>query len=550
MRPRGGRRRGNPCRLQAGRGERPLWDFPNGLYQREVAAYALSDALGWGIVPHTVVRDERRSVRARSSASSTPTSSSTTSRSTKTRPTIPQLARICAFDLLVNNTDRKSGHCLLDGDGHIWAIDNGLSLLVEPKLRTVIWEFAGQPVPAALLDAVADAVDRNLESRLTGLLDPFERDAVGSAGQGTAARAVLSHRRDRPRLSVATGLMLTGAELVDQGDLDELVRHVDRLCATRDWDGLVDLRDRCRAALERGSSSGPSRRWPSTASLSSRPVQWAGPMVVEGAGRLALGPLAEVAASTHRWDDLGAYIPEGPLRAVAAHERVVRGEDLARDDSIDRRVLDIPLVLASWEPDYPPATYAMTPPSSRRHRHPFRAPLPPRTFRWRRCHWSGTRRWTTSARSRACGRPPPTGCRDRWPSPAMPPWRSPPARSRRRSNGVVRLAPLTGSDALAWLGWAGASGGAEGRRPGAARGRVAVWWLLHGLAGWTADWPIPADELGAVVDELRWYAWDDGSPTTGWSLRLAIEDPTQGVAWALSATDSVLGVADARDGRF
>ena len=78
---------------------------------------------------------------------------------------------------VANNTDRKGGHCLLDADGHIWGIDNGLSFHAEFKLRTVIWDFAGEPIPDELREAVADLLDRGLPAELDELLDPFERDA-------------------------------------------------------------------------------------------------------------------------------------------------------------------------------------------------------------------------------------------------------------------------------------------------------------------------------------------------------------------------------------
>ena len=160
------------------RGERPLWDFPDGLYKREVAAYELSEALGWGIVPLTILRDDG------------PLGEGSLQRFVpadfeqhyftlyEDEQHHDRLRLICAFDLLANNTDRKSGHCLLGEDGTIYAIDNGLSFHAEFKLRTVIWEFGGQPVPAPILDDVARLLDDGLTPPLVALLEPFERDAV------------------------------------------------------------------------------------------------------------------------------------------------------------------------------------------------------------------------------------------------------------------------------------------------------------------------------------------------------------------------------------
>src|SRR5262249_39636114 len=89
-----------------------------------------------------------------------------------------QLRRICAFDLITNNADRKSGHCLLSPDGTIYGIDNALCFHVEPNLRTVIWDFAGEPVPAAIVAALSRLLEAGLPRRLRRLLDRPERDAL------------------------------------------------------------------------------------------------------------------------------------------------------------------------------------------------------------------------------------------------------------------------------------------------------------------------------------------------------------------------------------
>ena len=160
-----------------GRGERPLWDFPRGLYRREVAAYVLSDLLGWHLVPETVLRHDgplgegslQRFVPADFEQHHFTL--------VEDERHHPALMRICAFDLLVNNTDRKSGHCLLGEDGRIWAIDNGLCFHPDPKLRTVIWEFAGMAVPDDVLADVEAVLDR-LPGGLAALLDDEELDGV------------------------------------------------------------------------------------------------------------------------------------------------------------------------------------------------------------------------------------------------------------------------------------------------------------------------------------------------------------------------------------
>jgi uncharacterized repeat protein (TIGR03843 family) len=159
------------------RGERPLWDFPSGLDHREVAAYELSHALGWDLVPLTVLRDGplgTGSVQAFVDA--------VVEEHYFTLYENPAhhdaLRAMCAFDLIGNNTDRKSGHVLLGLDGRIIGIDHGLMFHHEFKLRTVIWEFGGEPIPPHLLAAADALASSDLPDPLAALLDPFERDAV------------------------------------------------------------------------------------------------------------------------------------------------------------------------------------------------------------------------------------------------------------------------------------------------------------------------------------------------------------------------------------
>lgn len=162
-----------------GRGERPLWDFPRGLYRREAAAWELSELLGWGLIPETIVRDGplgEGSVQ-RFVDADFEQHYYTLVEDPATHDTFRAMA---AFDVVANNTDRKSGHCLRsDVDGRIYGIDNGLCFHPDPKVRTVIWEFGGEPLPAALVADLARLPDL-LPGGLAALLDDEELEGVAS----------------------------------------------------------------------------------------------------------------------------------------------------------------------------------------------------------------------------------------------------------------------------------------------------------------------------------------------------------------------------------
>ena len=137
-------------------GERPLADFDAGLHSRERAAYLLSEALGWGIVPPTVVRaDAPLGVGSLQWFIEGDLGEHYFTLYEDSPETHGALARIALFDYVANNTDRKSGHVLRGADGHIWGIDHGLCFSAAFKLRTVIWDFAGDPIPEALLDDIS-----------------------------------------------------------------------------------------------------------------------------------------------------------------------------------------------------------------------------------------------------------------------------------------------------------------------------------------------------------------------------------------------------------
>jgi uncharacterized repeat protein (TIGR03843 family) len=168
------------------RGERPLWDFPDGLYRREVAAFRLARSLDWDVVPTTVERDGPLGPGSLQWFVDADFDQHYFTM-LDDPATHAQLRRLCAFDLVANSTDRKGGHVLIDDTGHLWAIDNGLCLHAECKLRTVIWDFATEPLPAELADDLARFVEEPLATDLAELLDPFERDAVKARARGLLA---------------------------------------------------------------------------------------------------------------------------------------------------------------------------------------------------------------------------------------------------------------------------------------------------------------------------------------------------------------------------
>ena len=173
-----------PAVYKPRRGERPLWDFPDGtLSRREVAACILSDGLGWDVVPVTVHRDEG------------PLGEGALQRFVEHNPeqhyftllegNEDRFREFAVFDILANNTDRKGGHCLYDVLNHeIVGIDHGLTFHPMWKLRTVIWDFADEPVPDQLLDDVRRVVtwldDGPLGEALAALLSPPELAALAT----------------------------------------------------------------------------------------------------------------------------------------------------------------------------------------------------------------------------------------------------------------------------------------------------------------------------------------------------------------------------------
>ena len=163
-------------------GEAPLWDFPTGrLYRREVAAYRLSQLLGWNFVPPTVARDGPQGVGSlQLFVEHDPAEHFFELREKAVY--VPQLKRMAVFDYVVNNADRKGGHCLLDEDGRIWGIDHGLCFHTQYKMRTVIWDWAEEPIPDAWLSELEEAMLASVteSDSSSAFREVVERDELGA----------------------------------------------------------------------------------------------------------------------------------------------------------------------------------------------------------------------------------------------------------------------------------------------------------------------------------------------------------------------------------
>jgi hypothetical protein len=318
------------------------------------------------------------------------------------------------------------------------------------------------------------------------------------------------------------------AELVEAADPAALLRATDGLCASRDWAGLVELRARLGEAVERGKPLWPVATYVEYRTALEAPGPEAAAVLRPGAGRFALGPLTEVAAATHTFAELGPHLAEAGVAGAVAQERVLRGEDLRGVPGTHPEVLELPLVLAEWEPAYPLASYRA---DEVEVPDPGADPVPMAAG--------------TGQPGAALDRPglvrALTGLVEVWTSESGGTARAVvvrggPAEAVAALNFPThRLGRVTPPAALARMAWAAASGGAHGVRRGAALGRFDAWWAAASLAG--LAWPADPDELGAAVARLSWWVWDDGLPGTGWILRLVAADDEAGWAAALDATD-------------
>ena len=310
-------------------------------------------------------------------------------------------------------------------------------------------------------------------------------------------------------------------EAIESTDNDDLLRIIDALASNASWDELIELRARCHEAVQRGKQV-----WGVAEHIRYRlalegPPSIAGAVVSEGAARITLGPLSEVAASTKTWSEMDRYLTPGPHRQTFAAERTTRGE------TVEAGLTELPESLLGWEPDYPVATYkpnkveAPSPPLP----EPKSTELPEDYTSIDDPYSTGAladlvEPWTDQSNGRCQ-----TAAVEGGPLHAL------------RALGLkdARVALLTSREALQWMAWAGASGGAHGRRRGVAAGRYLAWWVIATLTD--LEWPAEPEQINEAADRLSWAWFDDGSPESGWVLRLAVGDDSTGLSWAISAVD-------------
>jgi hypothetical protein len=321
------------------------------------------------------------------------------------------------------------------------------------------------------------------------------------------------------------------SELVESSDLDGLVRFVDAVCAARDWEGLIAVRDQCREAVTRGKQLWGVADFAEYRMALDGPAELAGSVVVVGAGRNALGPLWEVAASSHTFSDLVPHVASATQRVLVAHERMLRGDAVGAGFD-DRTVVDAPLQLAEWEPRYPVAVYR----SDRADFPEMELPVPV----WRELGSAGeviddeescdallelVRPWTEESNGRA---------------EALAVAGDAEAAIRAMGPHRVRLARLDLPQAMAAMAWTAAGGGAYGRRRGSPIGRALAWHAVATLAGLDVDEPgvVTTEALAREAAALAWWRWDPGDQVGGWAFHLAVELGAEGIAWAMSATDA------------
>lgn len=317
-------------------------------------------------------------------------------------------------------------------------------------------------------------------------------------------------------------------ELIQLADLDGLVRHVDDSCSARDWDHVLRIRNEARAAVKTGR-----QLWPIATLANYRLALWAPAELAvraldDTARTFMPGPVSEILAVHHTWEQLSPHLAHDHDRSLVAYERALRHDVIPPSE---QHALEIPFALAPWEAEYATATY---------NDDGVDDSMPSLGARWHSCDVRDADELdddTVHAFTRM-----------------MEPWTA-------QSNGVARavvvegeledalgalhlrsadFSELTTDAALRWLTWAAGSGGAHGKRRGVATGRSEALWLLATFTGLDDTWPRSFDELGDVItNQLEFFAFTGSNHhAQGWWLQLAVVDSHEGLTAAFIARDS------------
>ena len=327
---------------------------------------------------------------------------------------------------------------------------------------------------------------------------------------------------------MATGVSESQYDLINRADLDGLVRLIDDYCETRSWHELLGLRDACKAAVANGRQVWPASTLAEYRLALLAPAEIAVQVVDEEAGRFTMGPLTEVIAQNHQWSELREFLQPSPTSTYIAYECGIRGQ---RVDGELFPALESPCSLLALETNYTLAEYDD-------NEAKFPTPVTPVMGNAIAVPASSANVVHDSEVSTAFHQ-----LVDAWTT---------------QSNGELRiscvegsvldalaflevrearLSLLTSSDALAWLAWAGASGGAHGRRRGNALGRDAAWWTVAALTGQASNWPLGDEDSITAVNSLQWFWWDANEATTGWNVRLCVHHGDRNRSWAFMLTD-------------
>jgi len=317
-------------------------------------------------------------------------------------------------------------------------------------------------------------------------------------------------------------------DLISRADLDGLVRLIDDYCETRSWHDLLGLRDACKAAVANGRQVWPASTLAEYRLALLAPAEIAVQVVDEEAGRFTMGPLTEVIAQNHQWSELSEFLDPSPTSTYIAYECTIRGQQV---DGELFPALESPCTLLPVESNYALAEY---------HDNEAKFPTPAipemgnaiavpaslanvvQDSEVATAIHQLVDAWTTQSNGELQ-----ISCVDGSVLDAL----------AALEVQEARLSLLTSSDALAWLTWAGASGGAHGRRRGNALGRDAAWWTIAALTEQISRWPLNNEELETAVNSLQWFWWDANEAITGWNVCLCIHHADRNRSWAFMLTD-------------